>query len=621
MFEDINSYFLAFFKFLKMKFTSYLFIFVLFIFFSSPANAQMEDFNWFASKTDLHINDITGLTFFQFSKTDSFTKYNPEIKADRIRDGGSIASISDPEGNLLFFTDGFDIFNKNFEIMENGEKIAYSGIVQEFYYRPTGAILPNRIIILPHPSKELIYYVVYGDLRRDSDNPNIGRCRTLYYSMVDLSKNDGLGEVTTKNKQLLREDFAHSCILPVRHANGRDWWILQKHWDEARWFVFLLDPSGIRLSHETQLEGFPGFYERYAEISWEGDQIVYLTGDHFYPWIPPDNVNPANYEFHLFNFDRCSGQIGFEWSIAKELISAGGNKFVRFCIEWKSQNLYFSNGQYYMKMNIGSSDMEISHDTILIREELGYSSSGMYFPKITPLGELWVNHWNSDKVTVFRNPELGPGEENLVPEPIELYGSSSGSFPYFPNFRLGPIDGSACDTLGINNKPKAWFRYNDMNLEPYERRFTDISYFRPEQWHWDFDDGSTFDGQEPGVHEFPGPGEYYVCLTVSNEFAEDTYCQWVIIEQPSNVREEVQESRYSIFPNPATDEIFIVIDQPISHDGEVRIYNLEGKLMLHLKMNKGEESLSISTAGLSRGYYFVQFNDGKSVEVQPLIIK
>ncbi len=100
----------------------------------------------------------------------------------------------------------------------------------------------------------------------------------------------------------------------------------------------------------------------------------------------------------------------------------------------------------------------------------------------------------------------------------------------------------------------------------------------------------------------------------------DTYCP-----DPSGSRfvevPDQEESAWILFPNPATDEVSIVVDQPISHSGEVRIYNLEGKLMLHQKMNKGDESISLSTSGLSSGYYFVQFNDGKSVEVKPLVIK
>ncbi len=581
----------------------------------------MEDFNWFASKTVLSGNDANGLTFFQFSKTDSFTKYNPEIKTDRVKDGGAKASISDPEGNLLFFTDGHDIFNKNFEIMKNGEKLAYSGMVKEFYQLPSGSKAPNRIIILPCPSANDKYYVIYGDIHRDSDDPNTPRSSTLYYSVLDITSNEGLGEVTTKNRQLLKEDLTPFCILPIRHANGRDWWILQKHWDDSRWFVLLLDPSGIRLSHETQLEDFPGFYARYAEVSLNGDQIVYLTGDHFYPWIAPDNVNPANYEFHLFNFDRCSGQIEFERSIAKELISANGSKFVRFSVEWKSQNLYFSNGHYFMKMNIGSTDMELLHDTILIREELGYTSNGFYVHKITPQGELWVNHWSSDKVTVFRNPELGPGEENWAPEPIELYGGSAGYFPHFPNFRLGPIDGSACDTLGINNEPKAWFRYNDMNLEQYERRFTDISYFRPESWYWDFDDGTTFNGQEPGVHEFPGSGEYYVCLTVSNEFAEDTYCAWVIIDGPSSVREEVEDSRYKIYPNPSLGNFTLELTWQVSTQSELRVYDIRGALLRDYQLDAGLDRFDFDLRGLAKGMYLVEWKSGEEVFVERVVIK
>ncbi len=34
------------------------------------------------------------------------------------------------------------------------------------------------------------------------------------------------------------------------------------------------------------------------------------------------------------------------------------------------------------------------------------------------------------------------------------------NLPHFPNFRLGPVDGSPCATLGIDNHPLAGWRYD-----------------------------------------------------------------------------------------------------------------------------------------------------------------
>ncbi len=84
-----------------------------------------------------------------------------------------------------------------------------------------------------------------------------------------------------------------------------------------------------------------------------------------------------------------------------------------------------------------------------------------------------------------------------------------------PNYRLGSLDGSRCDTLGINNLPVAHFRVDD-TLGVLNRYFYDLSHHDPAHGHWDFDDG-TISEDTSALHTFPGPGLYHVCLTVSNE--------------------------------------------------------------------------------------------------------
>lgn len=52
--------------------------------------------------------------------------------------------------------------------------------------------------------------------------------------------------------------------------------------------------------------------------------------------------------------------------------------------------------------------------------------------------------------------------------------------PKYSTYRLGPIDGSPCDTLGIDNVPEAWFRVDSTGLQ--QRFFFDLSYYNPLHW-------------------------------------------------------------------------------------------------------------------------------------------
>src|SRR5690606_17421393 len=49
------------------------------------------------------------------------------------------------------------------------------------------------------------------------------------------------------------QDFSRG-MKAVRHANGRDWWLVNFDWNVTRAFVYLLSPSGITLHHEQAFE-------------------------------------------------------------------------------------------------------------------------------------------------------------------------------------------------------------------------------------------------------------------------------------------------------------------------------------------------------------------------------
>jgi hypothetical protein len=150
------------------------------------------------------------------------------------------------------------------------------------------------------------------------------------------------------------------------------------------------------------------------------------------------------------------------------------------------------------------------------------------------------------------------------------------SAPNIPNYRLGPLDGSSCDTLGLDNHPQSRWRFETEDVDPLEIRFTDLSFFRPEEWFWDFGDGETSSTQHP-IHMYASPGLYYACLTVSNEYSADTSCQWIEIESVSTDDEEKAEE-FIVHPNPFTD--YIEITPPERYRTlRISIIDVHGKII------------------------------------------
>jgi PKD repeat protein len=155
-------------------------------------------------------------------------------------------------------------------------------------------------------------------------------------------------------------------------------------------------------------------------------------------------------------------------------------------------------------------------------------------------------------------------------------GGNYAGIPNHPNYRLGPIDGSGCDTLGIDNIPVAYFRYDTSETDPLDFEFTDLSYFEPATWTWDFGDGVQSNEQNPG-HTFVSPGAHEVCLEVSNTNGSDSFCRSLYII--STATEEVgHDGSLHIYPNPARNAFWVSSVNGIDIQS-VRCYNTSGKLV------------------------------------------
>ena len=207
---------------------------------------------------------------------------------------------------------------------------------------------------------------------------------------------------------------------------------------------------------------------------------------------------------------------------------------------------------------------------------------------------------------------------NVRQRAIQLPGICFGPSLYYPRYRLGPIDNSSCDTLGINNLPQALFRYDlEDTLSPLLVTFTDVSSYEPTQWHWDFGDGAMSQDTNP-VHDYTLPGAYQVCLIVSNAYAADTFCRQVLVGI-SGIHELPALPQAQVMPNPFTDEIQIVLPALVGVSPRFELFDLYGRNIANRSLQDFETRLSLP--GLPGGIYFwkllwngVQTQSGKLVK-------
>jgi PKD repeat protein len=220
-----------------------------------------------------------------------------------------------------------------------------------------------------------------------------------------------------------------------------------------------------------------------------------------------------------------------------------------------------------------------------------------------PDGKIYVVSGVSDTVMHVINTPNQPGyASHFTQHSINLPNLNDKSIPNFPNYRLGPLDGSPCDTLGLNNHPLAGFTYFPEELTV---TFSDNSYYRPEEWAWDFGDGQNSTERNP-IYSYDMAGEYYVCLTVRNEIDEDTYCRWVQVDTMMvvGVGEVSEMEKVAVFPNPACNFFNLQYDLPNASTISFSLHNVTGRQVREWNVPSGKQCFSRSIHDVPEGLYF-----------------
>ncbi|NNK72682.1 MAG: T9SS type B sorting domain-containing protein, partial [Flavobacteriaceae bacterium] len=141
---------------------------------TTSAFAQGEASNWyFGFGAGLQFNQATGTV--------------TPVNDGQLTTNEGCASISSSTGELLFYTDGTTVFNRNHQVMDNGTGLFGNSSSTQ------------SAIIVPKPNDINIYYIFTVDTGFPAGSIDSG----LNYSEVDITLDGGLGSVTVKNFNLL----------------------------------------------------------------------------------------------------------------------------------------------------------------------------------------------------------------------------------------------------------------------------------------------------------------------------------------------------------------------------------------------------------------------------------
>lgn len=192
-------------------------------------------FVFFALLTIIHLKAQKQANIWYFGKHAGldFNGGQPTVIAGPFTSASSSSCMSDTLGNILFATNGERLYNRQFQIMLNGDDLA------GFHGASQGAL------IIKKPDSENIYYVFTVN---DGSSP--AAAHGLYYSVVDMNLDGGLGGVVAGQKNILLTDAwdAVDKIIGVKHANGNDIWVITRKFTEDGFAAFLITSDGINTS-------------------------------------------------------------------------------------------------------------------------------------------------------------------------------------------------------------------------------------------------------------------------------------------------------------------------------------------------------------------------------------
>ena len=425
---------------------------VLFIISSAQCVGQKNDNIWLLSYSAAlsHTPFPDAAIDFSNGNADTFRVFKP------LAFFNTDASICDSSGKLLFYTNGQQINNRFHQKLWNSYRYNPGWCSDKFYVSISGTDttyqglgLGQSCLILPAPYDTNLYYIFHESADSFfSQEFNLWSFDplNLRYSVIDMRLNADSGGIipTKKSIVLINDTLLAGRLTAVRHANGRDWWIVSHKQSSDLVYIMLLSDTGVSIKsqhlssiyHEkTELPQFSGQLVKsdyYGQVCFSPDGSKYaMTG-----W---------ECELLLADFDRCKGEFNNVKVINTPIVDSF--QFVPLGCAFSPSgrylyvNLNFRFFQYdTWEPNLDSADaVEITWIT---------DSATTYLPfteQLAPDGKIYINTFGGTKnMHIIDKPDLAGNACHVIQNGLTLPQYNTG-MPNFPYFRLH--EGNECDTI------------------------------------------------------------------------------------------------------------------------------------------------------------------------------
>ena len=452
--------------------------------------------------------------------SESVTSTNAATSTINTAEGCS--SISDFNGNLLFYSDGRNVWDKNHQLMSNANYSAGSGLLGD----PSST---SSALIVPRPGNPDHYYVFtvdephhnnawafpnQGPADRDGTplssysgsnggtipSADDGYNNGLNYSLLDLTLNSGNGDIDAieKNIHLLTYDpsdpdqEAFKCsekITAVEHNDGQSYWVLSHFLDV--FYAFRIDASGVNTTPVTtpvapniSIDGYRRNAIGYMKSSPDGTKLVICHTEQ--GTIQGQSANNSG-SLWIYDFDDATGTVSNPVNIISNTDVYGA------AFSPDSSKLYKTGSNSVLQFDLEAVNISATGTSI-------YNGSEFIAAiQLAPNGKIYaVNTDRASTLDVINSPnELGALSDYIPFGQSLAAGTNSilGLPPFIQSFFLAKI---GVENLCFGEAVK----FTVDSSETYDR----IS--------WNFGDGSSPSTADSPTHTYPSAGDYTVMATL-----------------------------------------------------------------------------------------------------------
>jgi hypothetical protein len=373
------------------------------------------------------------------------------------------SSICDKDGNLVCYVGTwkwaeFDIrlYNKYHTLVKGGDQLfVQTGGQYSIYSGYTGLLTFKDEI-------DKLILVKFSVSYTTTD-------LNLNYSLIDTKAYMDTGTVYSANNKVLDFKGVIGPIGLIRHANGRDWWILIHGYPNDKYYKFLASPDKVEFVGDQSIGTKCGILNpTFSNMESMGEFSVNLQGDK----IAFCNLGGL---IETYDFDRCTGTLSNV--VTLQTVYSGNNSVLNTMTANISPSGRFVYAvSYYnqppgpgpVSSNLGQIvqyDLQATdpaNDTVVV---YGFRDIDSYIDQLEygPDGRMWFT--GRGDTNLYHNllypqdsfmhfiefPDVKGTACNVKFNQVYMNGRRAlAGLPNMPNYNLGPIDGSVCDTLGLD---------------------------------------------------------------------------------------------------------------------------------------------------------------------------